>query len=143
MKTVRDPDTADMFSLQPAASFERSRIDVCRLVSSLLAGRDRLAVAIAMSELLDHQVSKHMLDAWASPRREAHNLPLYEAPALEAACDSHLLTDWMAELRGGRAAYGTEAAEAQIGQALASMEREREQLSRSIRAARQKLGTFE
>lgn len=142
MKTVRDSLTADMFSVQPATRFDQGRVEVCRVVSQVLEGRDRSYVAAQMSELEGQPVSKNMLDAWASPGREAHNIPFYQAPVLEFVCESHRLADWLLHVRGGRAAYGDHAIKAQLGQALAAMEQERADLLRHIKATKQKLGAL-
>ncbi|WP_435637553.1 hypothetical protein [Carnimonas bestiolae] len=68
-----------------------------------------------MSRLSGDDVSKHMLDAWSSPARSEHNIPFYRIPLLEEVCSSHVLTDWLVRLRGGRVAYGREALAAEYG----------------------------
>ena len=89
--------------------------EVSQMVGQILKGLDRHQVAAQMSRLSGDDVSKFMLDAWASPARQDHNLPFYRAVLLEEACDSHLLTDWQVAQRGGRVAYGREALDAELG----------------------------
>ncbi|MGH8407193.1 MAG: hypothetical protein ACRESL_17090, partial [Pseudomonas sp.] len=90
---------------------------VSEMVSELLKGSelDRYEIAARMSRLSGDDVSKYMLDAWSSPARTEHNLPLYRAALLEEVCASHLLTNWQVHLRGGRVAYGREALDAELG----------------------------
>lgn len=89
--------------------------EVSQMIGQILRGLDRHQIAAQMSRLSGDPVSKFMLDAWASPARQDHNIPFYRVPLLEQSCDSHDLTDWLVEQRGGRAAYGTEALDAELG----------------------------
>lgn len=89
--------------------------EVSQMVGQILKGLDRHQVAAQMSRLSGDDVSKFMLDAWASPARQDHNLPFYRAVLLEETCDSRLLTDWQVAQRGGRVAYGREALDAELG----------------------------
>ncbi|MCF6763806.1 MULTISPECIES: hypothetical protein [Pseudomonas] len=121
MRRVKDDRTLDIFSVpQPILSVPghgNYAVQVSEMVSDLLKGSelDRYEIAARMSRLSGDDVSKNMLDAWSSPARADHNLPLYRAALLEEVCASHLLTNWQVHLRGGRVAYGREALDAELG----------------------------
>ncbi|OOV92172.1 hypothetical protein [Pseudomonas sp. MF4836] len=121
MRRVKDDKTLDIFSVpQPILSVPghgNYAAQVSEMVSELLKGSelDRYEIAARMSRLSGDDVSKYMLDAWSSPARSEHNLPLYRAALLEEVCASHLLTNWQVHLRGGRVAYGREALDAELG----------------------------
>lgn len=121
MRRVKDDKTLDIFAVpQPVLSIPghgNYAAQVSELVSDLLKGSelDRYEIAARMSRLSGDDVSKHMLDAWSSPARTEHNLPLYRAPILEEVCASHALTDFLVALRGGRVAYGREALDTELG----------------------------
>lgn len=57
------------------AGFSRQ---ISQWVSDILHGdpRSRTVIAALMSDLLDEEVSKAMLDAYASPARELHRMPV-------------------------------------------------------------------
>ncbi|OTI52530.1 hypothetical protein CAY96_35005, partial [Pseudomonas aeruginosa] len=97
---------------------------------------DRYEVAARMSRLSGDDVSKNMLDAWSSPARADHNLPFYRAALLEDVCASHLLTNWLVDVRGGRVAYGRDALLAELGR----LERTREEASRQARELKRLMG---
>lgn len=119
MRHGKDDRTLDIFDVpQPKLAVPGEgnyAAEVSLMVGLLLKGLDRRELAAHMSRLSGDDVSKHMLDAWASPARQDHNIPFYRVPLLEQSCDSHDLTDWLVEQRGGRAAYGTEALDAELG----------------------------
>ncbi|MHB9021337.1 MAG: hypothetical protein ACYC3A_05880 [Halothiobacillus sp.] len=135
----------DLFAV-PVAALELPgmldyRADVAHLVGELLrdAGVDRLEVAARMSRLTGKEISKNMLDAYASDAREDHNLPLYLLPALEAVVQSHTLTAWLAEVRGGRLLIGREALNAELGK----LERARDDAGKRIRQLKTLMGELE
>lgn len=110
------------------------------LVSELLdearrhePGMDRYAVAAKVSQLVGKEVSKSMLDGYTAESREAFNLPFYLVPALETACGSTCLTDWLASIRGGRLVLGPEALDAEIGR----LQGEREAIGDQLRELRE------
>ncbi|WP_064116737.1 hypothetical protein [Pseudomonas fluorescens] len=121
MRRLKDDKTLDIFSVpQPILSVPghgNYASQVSELVSEVLKGSelDRYEIAAHMSRLSGDDVSKNMLDAWASPARADHNLPLYRAALLEEVCASHILTNWQVHLRGGRVAYGREALDTELG----------------------------
>ncbi len=57
-------------------------------------------------------------------------------PALEAACETHLLTRWLADKRGARVLIGREALTAELGR----LERAREEAARKIRELKKLMG---
>lgn len=121
MRSVKDTATIDIFEVpqpvHPAPGSGNYAAQVSELVAQVLKSspHDRYEIAAQMSRLSGDDVSKHMLDAWSSPARTEHNIPLYMVPLLEEVCRSHAFTDWMVRLRGGRVAYGRDALAAQYG----------------------------
>lgn len=121
MRRVRDDATLDIFEVPapvvPLPGSGNYAAQVSELVGVVLkdSPHDRYEIAAQMSRLSGDDVSKHMLDAWSSPARTEHNIPLYRVPLLEEVCQSHAFTDWLVHLRGGRVAYGKEALAAEYG----------------------------
>lgn len=121
MRRVRDSQTLDIFEVPspvvPTPGSGNYAAQVSELVSIVLKDCpfDRYEIAAQMSRLSGDDVSKHMIDAWSSPARSEHNIPFYRIPLLEEVCSSHVLTDWLVHLRGGRVAYGREALAAEYG----------------------------
>ncbi|MFI8744518.1 hypothetical protein ACIGKL_05105 [Pseudomonas sp. NPDC077186] len=140
MRHGKDDRTLDIFDVpQPKLAVPGEgnyAAEVSLMVGQLLKGQDRHQVAAHMSRLSGDDVSKFMLDAWASPARQDHNLPFYRAVLLEQACDCHLLTDWQVAQRGGRVAYGREALDAELGR----LEREAAEATRKARELKKLLG---
>ena len=125
MKRVKDDLTLDIFEVPvpvvPMPGSGNYAAQVSELVGTVLKDCpvDRYEVAAQMSRLSGDDVSKHMLDAWSSPARSDHNIPLYRIPLLEEVCQSHAFTDWLVHLRGGRVAYGRAGFGSRIRKALA------------------------
>lgn len=121
MRHAKDDKTLDIFAVpQPVISVpghSNFAAQVSEMVSELLKSSelDRYEIAARVSRLSGDDVSKNMLDAWSSPARSEHNIPLYRAPLLEEVCASHSLTNWLVHLRGGRVAYGREALDTELG----------------------------
>lgn len=110
------------------AGFERK---VNSLVGTILASdsRSRYEIAARMSELLDEDISKSMLDAYSSPARDDHRVPFSRLAALVIATDRQdLLRDIMSVL-GVSLLIGAEVETARIGQ----LEQVVEQARREIR----------
>ncbi|KAB7624356.1 hypothetical protein [Alkalilimnicola sp. S0819] len=141
----RDRYTADLFEVpQPAAPLPASmdyRSEVAALVGQVLknADGDRYEIAARMGRLSGAEVSKYMLDAWASEARDAYNMPFYQAPVLETACDTHAFSNWMADKRGGRLLIGREALNAELGK----LERLKEDAGKKIRELKKLMGELE
>lgn len=142
MRHGKDTRTLDIFEVpQPVASLPGSAnfgCEVSELVGDILKScdLDRYEIAARMSRLSGDDVSKNMLDAWASPARTDHNLPFYRAPLLEEVCASHVLTNWLVHQRGGRVAYGRDALNAELGR----LERMRDDAARKARELKRMLG---
>lgn len=147
--TRRDDQTFDMFEVpQPVAPLPASmdyRAQVAALVAEMLkaadkAGEgDRIEIAARMTRIAGIDVSKYMLDAYASEGRETFNVPLWLIPALESACGSHDLTNWLVGVRGGRLLIGKEALTAELGR----LERMRDQAGQRIRELKKRMGEGE
>ncbi|MDN6860736.1 hypothetical protein QO207_29450 [Pseudomonas sp. CAN2814] len=145
MARRKDDRTLDIFEVpQPLRVLPGEcnfSVQVSELVSDILNSAksldlDRHEVASRMSRLSGDDVSKFMLDAWSSPARADHNLPLYRVALLEDVCGTHLLTDWLVNVRGGRVAYGRDALLAELGR----LERAREEAGRKARELKRLLG---
>jgi len=99
MKRVNDSLTQDMFLVpQPDHSAPGSAnyaFEVAHLVSLALKETplDRWEIAAQMSRLSGDDVSKNMLDAWASPGRPDHNIPLYRVALLEEVLSTRLASE--------------------------------------------------
>lgn len=145
MRRVKDNATIDIFEVpqpvQLAPGSGNYAAQVSELVGTILKSspHDRYEIAAQMSRLSGDDVSKHMLDAWSSPGRCEHNIPLYRVPLLEEVCQSHAFTDWMVHLRGGRVAYGREALAAQYGK----MQQMKDKLQQEMRELKRLMGDEE
>ena len=86
-------------------------------VSSILHGdeRRREVIAAEMSVLLDEDVSRAMIDAYASPAREGHKVPLSRFLALVAVCDRHDMLDLVLREIGAAVLVGEEVHTARLG----------------------------
>ncbi|MGQ0530555.1 MAG: hypothetical protein ACT4PG_12250 [Panacagrimonas sp.] len=141
----RDVHTADLFEVprpaNPLPGTHDYRAQVSGLVADVLkaASSDRFAVAGQMARLTGKDISKHMLDAYTSEAREEFNLPFYLVPALEVAAGTHLLTAWLADVRGGRLLIGREALNAELGR----LEKLREDTGCRIRDLKRRMGEGE
>ncbi|MCP1616604.1 hypothetical protein FBY21_1211 [Pseudomonas sp. SLBN-26] len=142
MRHGKDTRTLDLFEIpQPVLAVPGQgnySMQVSELVGEMLKASDldRYEIAARMSRLSGDDVSKAMLDAWSSPARVDHNLPLYRAALLEEVCASHVLTNWLVSLRGGRVAYGRDALLAELGR----LERIREEAARQSRELKRRMG---
>jgi hypothetical protein len=87
-------------------------------VAGVLKGdlRTREEIAGAMSAALGEEVSRWMLDAYASPARDAHNISLGRAVALMAVTGDRGMIEWVVGLLGGTVLWGEEIMVARLGQ---------------------------
>jgi hypothetical protein len=144
-RRAKDTQTLDLFEVpQPAAAIPAGlnyRATVAGLVGVMLksAEGDRYDIAAACSRLTGKEVSKYMLDAYSSEGRDEFNLPLWVVPALEEACNSHLITNWLAGVRGGRLLIGRDALNAELGK----LERLKEEAARKIKELKKQMGVME
>ncbi len=109
------------------AGFER---EVNSLVGTILASdsRSRYEIAALMSEILDEDITKTMLDAWASGAREDHRVAFTRLGALVLVTSRQdLLRPIMAKL-GISLLIGAEAEIARIGQLEQMIERARREV---------------
>lgn len=142
MRHGNDLLTPDLFPLPTArlaaAGTLAVGVDLRHLISEEIARsqRSRQEIAEAMSELTGQPISKHSLDSWTAESRDAWRFPLEYLPAFEEATQTHGLTTWMADVRGGKMLFGREALDAEIGR----LERERDDSTRRIRQLKQLAG---
>lgn len=138
----RDNRTLDLFEVpRPAAPLPGAmdyRALVAGLVSEALrmSNADRHEIAARCSRLSGKDVSKYMLDAYTSAAREEFNLPFWLVPALEEACGTHDLTNWLVATRGGRMFVGRDALNADLGK----LERQKIEIERLIKQLKKQLG---
>lgn len=90
---------------------------VARTVAQALQddGRDRAVIAAEMSVLLEEDVSKAMLDAYASPARDGHNISFSRMKALIAVTQRFDLLDRELRHIGAALLVGEEVALARVG----------------------------
>jgi len=100
--------------------------------------RDRYTVAAAVSRLLGDDVSKLMLDAYASEARDSHNISLARFLALIAATDRHDVLNALLNKIGCAVLVGEEVYLAEIGH-LESQKRELEERLRMLKRGAQPL----
>ncbi len=137
-----DDRTPDLFDIH-LETITDHRVAICHLVSAITDGDDRARVARRAGEILGRGVSRAMIDAWASPRREAHNLPAYVVPALEQAQGRRHITDYLVAQHGGRVSYGTAATRAALDAEQAELDAARQRIARrmrELRTLRQRIG---
>lgn len=80
------------------------------------AGRPREVIAAEMSIMLGEDVSRAMLDAYSSPAREDHKVPMSRFLALIAVTKRHDLFDPLLRQIGAGLLVGEEVLTARIGQ---------------------------
>lgn len=78
-------------------------------------GRSRFEIAGKVSELLNEDVSKSMLDAYASEAKESHAISAERLLALVAVTDRHDLLDRLTRQIGAALLVGEEIKTAQLG----------------------------
>lgn len=102
------------------------------LVGSILASdsRSRYEIAAKMSELLDEDISKAMLDAYSSPARDDHRVPFSRLAALVIVTDRQDLLRPIMEKLGVSLLIGEEVHIARIGQLERKMAEDREELNK-------------
>lgn len=120
-KKRSDALTGDLFTaipkVAPASPGSMDyRSQVAAIINQMLAESqardphmDRYAVCATASRYAGKEISVGMLHGYTAQSRKEFNLPLWVVPALEFACKSTLITEWLAETRGGRLILGPEA----------------------------------
>lgn len=96
-------------------------------------GRPRELIAADMSLLLDEDVSRSMLDAYSSPARTEHKVPMSRFLALLVVTKRQDLLDPIARKIGAAVLVGEEVKTARLGH-LEQRIRELQQEARSLRA---------
>lgn len=142
----RDALTPDLFDVpQPAAvsAGYDFRVEVSTVLGSMLEqarldGAKRDVVAARVSQVARRDVSAAMLNNYTSPAHSTFNLPFYLVPAVEHACNSHALTNWLAEKRGAQMLVGNDVLNAELGR-LELMRDAAAQRARELRRAMRKL----
>lgn len=94
------------------------------LASAALEGRSRAVIAAQMTDVLGEPVSKEMLDAYASPARHDHKVPMCRFFALVAVTGRQDLLDPLLREIGAALLVGDEVLTARLGQ----IDRQMEQL---------------
>ncbi|MDR6708140.1 hypothetical protein J2X73_002511 [Novosphingobium sp. 1748] len=90
---------------------------ICATVGAMIAssGRPREVLAAEMSVMLDDDISKAMLDAYSSPARDTHRVPMSRFFALAAVTARLDLMDPLLREIGGSVLIGTEVNTARLG----------------------------
>ncbi|WP_303763456.1 hypothetical protein [Sphingobium yanoikuyae] len=108
---------------------------VARTVAEVLKhdDRDRTVIAAEMTVLLSEEVSKGMLDAYASPARDGHNISFARMLALIAVTNRFDLLDRELRAIGAAVLVGDEIYTAEIGHIdseISKLQQRRKDLSR-------------
>lgn len=90
---------------------------ICATVGTMIAsaGRPREVIAAEMSVMLDDDISKAMLDAYSSPARDTHRVPMSRFFALTAVTARLDLMDPLIREIGGSVLIGSEVNTARLG----------------------------
>jgi hypothetical protein len=138
---ARDFRSGDLFDTpRPAPAVPGSQ-DYRPVVSHLLgemfarSGKDRYQIAADASRLSGMDISKQMLDGYTSEARDTFNAPAWLLPVLEAVCTSHLYTQWLADIRGGRVLLGEEV----LRHEYARLEAARDELDAALKALKPRI----
>lgn len=139
----RDLETLELFDLSGKPIAARPSdvpgslnvgIEVRHLISQAIreCPSDRYQIAARMSRYLGVDVTKFQIDSWTAESRPGWRFPLEYLPAFEAACETTLVTEYLAQRRGGRFMAGSDVVLAEI----AKLEREEARLKARRRALR-------
>lgn len=145
MARVPDPLTGDLFAIptprQPVHGSLNAGPEVRGLLGRVLkeSPLSRFEVAAKMSELVGVEITKYQIDSWTAQSREDWRFPLEYLPALEVACETHAITAWAAEVRGGRLLIGRDALNAELGR----LERLRDEAGAKIKQLKKAMGEAE
>jgi hypothetical protein len=141
----RDRNTADMFVVPVPAGTLPGALDFSLAVRRLLSDTIKASpfnaaqIATRMSDLVGATITEHQLHAWTAPSRESWRFPLEYLPAFEAAAETHTITAWLADTRGGRLLIGREALNAELGR----LERMRDEAAKKIKQLKTVMGDGE
>lgn len=99
----------------------------------------REEIAAHMSVLTGQEITVHMINAWTAGSREGWRFPLEYTPAFEVATETHSITAWLADVRGGQLLVGRDAINAELGR----LERVRDEAARRIKNLKRTVGDVE
>lgn len=142
--TRRDRVTVDLFEVPRPATPTPGSMDYRPVITALVGqmldaaarnGKDRYAVAAEVSRMAGKEVSKYMLDAYSAPSRDEYNIPAWLMPLLEAVCETHEYSVWLAGVRGARLSIGRDALAAELGR----IDRQRDELGAQAKAIKDQL----
>jgi len=142
MKRGPDSLTGDLFAVPVAAATLPGALDYGLAVRRLVADAIKDCplnihqIAARMSELTGHAITEHQLHAWTAPSREGWRFPLEYLPAFEAAAETHVITAWLASVRGGQLHIGREVLNAELGR----LERLRDEAAKKIKQLKTVMG---
>lgn len=142
MKRAADLLTADMFAVPAPAETFPGALEYSQAVRHLLVAAVKVSplnsaqIAARMSELIGTAITEHQIHAWTAPSREGWRFPLEYLPAFEAATETHTITAWLADVRGGRLLVGREALNAELGR----LERVRDEAGKKIKQLKTVMG---
>ncbi len=94
--------------------------------------KSRYEIAARMSELLDEEISKNMIDSWTAESRRGWRFPFEFTAAFETACESYQLTELLAQKRGCKILVGEEVLLAELGK-LESMEADLKERKKALK----------
>lgn len=124
MKRRSSLDTSQLgFSFEPqamsrepaafAGAEARAAAEIARALKA--DPRSREEIAGAMSAALAHEVSREMLDAYASPARDKHNISFARALAFMAVTNDREMIERAVNQLGGSILWGAEINTARLG----------------------------
>lgn len=137
-----DTFTLDLFNIPRAPALTAGSLDYSVELAHVLAGalkkspKSRYEIAARMSELIGHEITKSMLDAWTAESKPAWRFPFEYAAAFEVASESTALQELLGRKRGSRILEGDEALQAELGR----LECEEQQVKQRRQAIRKYLG---
>jgi hypothetical protein len=143
MKHAVDVLTVDMFDIPrapaPTAGSLDYSVELAHALSDALkkSPKSRYEIAARMSELVGHEISKAMLDAWTAESKPGWRFPFEYAAAFEVATETTCLQELLCRKRGSRILEGEEALLAELGR----LDRDEQQVKQRRQAIRKYLGT--
>lgn len=145
MPRPADTLTGDLFAVPVPAENLPGAMDYGLAIRRMIADAIKVSplnafqISARMAELTGASITEHQLHAWTAPSREGWRFPLEYLPAFEAAVETHTITAWLADTRGGRLLIGREALNAELGR----LERARDDASKKIKQLKLQMGDGE
>lgn len=140
--TRRDSLTGDLFAVPVPTAPLPGALDFSLAIRRLLSDAVKACplnardIASRMSELTGQSITEHQIHAWTAPSRESWRFPLEYLAAFEAACETHVIGAWYADVRGGRLLIGRETLNAELGR----LERMRDEAAKQIKQIKTQMG---